>query len=175
MNVDPQSTGHGYLSRLNNTVLETVPEETASDLSPSPRWLSPRVSIDHSVLDLGTLRKSMMEARKRSLPQREGYKLSVDSLVDSEDSSIYVSNTSYGDEMALEKEREREESSVPIPVEDSTMHSRGARREGVYVPPASLLTWLKSQETISAEEQNLEELPWPFNEQAKLQVSDKCE
>ena len=173
-NVTSQSTGYQYRF---NTVLETVPEETASDLSPSPRWLSPRVSVDHSVLDFaaGNLGASLnvQKVRKRSLPtQREGYKLSVGSLVESEtgDSSIHVSVTSYDDEMALEKEREKEESSVPIPVEDCSMQRR-ARRKGVYVPPASLLTWLNSQEPISEEVQNPEELPWPFNEQAKLRVS----
>lgn len=157
------------------TVLETVPEETASDLSPSPRWLSPRVSVDHSVIidlvenKLGT----NLKVRKRSLPtQREGYRWSIGSQVDSETGeSIHVSVTSYDDEMALEKEREKEESSVPIPVEDIT-HPRRLRRKGVYVPPASVLTWLNSQPPICEEEKiNPEELPWPFSEQAKLRVS----
>ena len=157
------------------TVLETVPEETASDLSPSPRWLSPRVSVDHSVImDLFENKLgSNLKVRKRSLPtQREGYRWSIGSQVDSETGeSIHVSVTSYDDEMALEKEREKEESSVPIPVEDFT-HPRRARRKGVYVPPASVLTWLNSQQPISEEEIiSPEELPWPFNEQAKLRVS----
>lgn len=156
------------------TVLETVPEETASDLSPSPRWLSPRVSVDHSVvMDLVENKLgSNLKVRKRSLPTREGYKWSIGSQVDSETGdSIHVSVTSYDEEMALEKEKEKEESSVPIPVEDSTTLPRRARRKGVYVPPASVLTWLNSSETISEEQQNPEELPWPFNEQAKLRVS----
>lgn len=157
------------------TVLETVPEETASDLSPSPRWLSPRVSVDHSVvMDLVEHKLgSNLKVRKRSLPtQREGYRWSIGSQVDSETGdSIHVSVTSYDEEMALEKEKEKEEASVPIPVEDSTTHPRRARRKGVYVPPASVVTWLNSQETISEEQQNPEELPWPFSEQAKLRVS----
>ncbi len=157
------------------TVLETVPEETASDLSPSPRWLSPRVSVDHSVvMDLVENKLgSSLKVRKRSLPtQREGYRWSIGSQVDSETGdSIHVSVTSYDEEMALEKEKEKEEASVPIPVEDSTTHPKRARRKGVYVPPASVVTWLNSQETISEEQQNPEELPWPFSEQAKLRVS----
>lgn len=158
-----------------NTVLETVPEETASDLSPSPRWLSPRVSVDHSVIDLveGKLGASLalQKQRKRSLPQREGFKHSIGSQVDSETGdSIHVSVTSYDDDIAAEKEREKEEAGVYIPVEDCSIQRR-SRRRGVYVPPASLLTWLSSQESISEERTKPEELPWPFNEQAKLRLS----
>ena len=158
-----------------NTVLETVPEETASDLSPSPRWLSPRVSVDHSVIDLfeGKLGASLnvQKQRKRSFPQREGFKHSIGSQVESETGeSIHVSVTSYDDDIAAEKEREREEAGAFIPVEDCSVQRR-PRRKGVYVPPASLLTWLTSQETISEERSNPEELPWPFSEQAKLRLS----
>lgn len=158
-----------------NTVLETVPEETASDLSPSPRWLSPRVSIDHSVIDLfeGKLGASLnlQKQRKRSLPLREGFKLSIGSQVDSETGdSIHVSVTSYDDDIAAEKEREKEEAGVFIPVEDCTMQRR-SRRKGVYVPPPSLMSWLSSQETIDEEHSNPEELPWPFSEEAKLRLS----
>ena len=158
-----------------NVVLETVPEETASDLSPSPRWLSPRVSIDHSVIDVaeGKLGASLavQKCRKRSLPtQRDGYKLSIGSQVESEPDSIYFSVTSYDDDIAAEREKEKEEFSTPLPVEDSLLQRR--RRRGVYTPPPGLLSWLTSQPSISEEEGGEpEDLPWPFNEQAHLRRS----
>ena len=161
--------------RRDNAVLETVPEETASDLSPSPRWLSPRVSIDHSVIDVqeGKLGASLavQKSRKRSLPtQRDGYKLSIGSQVESEPDSIYFSVTSYDDDIAAEREKEKEEFSTPLPVEDSLLLRR--RRRGVYTPPPGLLSWLSSQPSISEEESGEpEDLPWPFNEQAHLRKS----
>lgn len=153
-------------------VLETVPEETASDLSLSPRWLSPRVSIDHSVLDLaeGKLGASLQKPRRRSLPTREGYKLSIGSLVDSDTGdSIHLSVTSYDDEIAAEREREREGFMVGI-FDDITMGRR--RRKGVYTPPQTLLSWLSTQKTIDEEvDTDPDELPWPFNEEARLRKS----
>ena len=162
--------------------LETVPEETASDLSPSPRWLSPRVSIDHSVnFDIaeGKLGASLnvQKVRKRSLPtQREGYKLSVGSLVESDTGgdSIHFSVTSYDDEIAAEREKEREDTLLQLPFEDSTIpqqqHRR--RRRGVYTPPPALLSWLSQQQPIHEEDVgDPDELPWPFNEQARLRKS----
>lgn len=169
------SISHFDRSKL---TLETVPEETASDLSTSPRWISPRVSIDHTVeIDIaeGKLGASLNLAkqRKRSLPQtqKEGYKLSIGSQVESEGESIYLSVTSYDDEIAREREKEKEEllQSIPVPTED-TAHRR--RRRGVYIAPVGLLSWLTTQQSISEEEyQDAEELPWPFNEQVKLRRS----
>lgn len=164
----PNTANISYFNRM----LETVPEETASDLSPSPRWLSPRVSIDHSVIDVveGKLGASLnvQKPRKRSLPQREGYKISVGSLVDSDPGeSIQFSITSYDDELAAEREREREESSLPIPVDDHLPNRR--RRKGVYTPPPSLLSWLSTQQPIH--EEDPDDLPWPFSEQVKLRKS----
>ena len=163
--------------------LETVPEETASDLSPSPRWLSPRVSIDHSVnFDIaeGKLGASLnvQKVRKRSLPtQREGYKLSVGSLVESDTGgdSIHFSVTSYDDEIAAEREKEREDTLLQLAFEDSAIpqqqqHRR--RRRGVYTPPPALLSWLSQQQPIHEEDVgDPDELPWPFNEQARLRKS----
>ena len=151
-------------------ILETVPEETASDLSPSPRWFSPRVSIDHSVVDIaeGKLGASLQK-RKRSLPQRDGYKVSIGSQVESEPESIYFSVTSYDDEIAKER-REEFCPPIPVPLEDTSSQRR--RRRGVYTPPPGLLSWLGTQQTISEEEcTDPEDLPWPFNEQARLRKS----
>ena len=162
--------------------LETVPEETASDLSPSPRWLSPRVSIDHSVnFDIaeGKLGASLnvQKVRKRSLPtQREGYKLSVGSLVESDTGgdSIHFSVTSYDDEIAAEREKEREDTLPHLSLEDLSIHQQQhrRRRRGVYTPPPALLTWLTQQQPIHEEDVgDPDELPWPFNEQARLRKS----
>lgn len=155
-----------------NAVLETVLEETASDLSASPRALSPRVSIDHSIdIMEGKLGASLavQKSRKRSLPtQREGCKLSIGSQVESEPDSIYFSVTSYDDDIAAEREREKEELSTPLAVDDSFQMRR--RRRGVYTPPPGLLSWLSSQQSIS-EEETPDELPWPFSEQAHLRTS----
>ena len=159
--------------------LETVPEETASDLSPSPRWLSPRVSIDHSVnFDVaeGKLGASLnvQKVRKRSLPtQREGYKLSVGSLVESDTGgdSIHFSVTSYDDEIAAEREKEREDTLPHLSLEDISIHQQRRRRRGVYTPPPALLTWLTQQQPIHEEVGDPDELPWPFNEQARLRKS----
>ena len=155
-------------------ILESVPEETASDLSPSPRWFSPRVSIDHSVdlLDLqeGKLGSALLQKqRKRSLPQREGYKHSIGSQVESEPDSIYFSVTSYDEDVAREREREREELCPPLPLDDPVQQRR--RRRGVYTPPPGLVWWLSSHNPISEEEQDPDELPWPFSEQARLRKS----
>lgn len=157
-------------------VLETVPEETASDLSLSPRWLSPRVSIDHSVLDLaeGKLGASLQKVRRRSLPSREGYKLSIGSLVESDTGdSIHLSVTSYDDEVAAEREREREREGMIAGLgDDITVGAGRRRRRGVYTPPQTLLSWLSTQKTIDEEvDTDPDELPWPFNEQARLRKS----
>lgn len=158
-------------------VLETVPEETASDLSLSPRWLSPRVSIDHSVsvLDFAEgklLGTNLPKARRRSLPTREGYKLSIGSLVESDTGdSIHLSVTSYDDEIAAEREREREALMSGI-CDDMTMGPGRRRRRGVYTPPQTLLSWLSTQKTIDEEvDTDPDELPWPFNEEARLRKS----
>ena len=159
--------------------LETVPEETASDLSPSPRWLSPRVSVDHSVFDVaeGKLGASLniQKPRKRSLPQREGYKVSIGSQVESETGdSIYFSVTSYDDELVAEREKEREELGGGLSLPEDCGFPR-RRRRGVYVPPPGLLTWINSQNNTINEEDlastNPDELPWPFNEEAHLRKS----
>lgn len=158
-----------------NRILETVPEETASDLSPSPRWLSPRVSIDHSVLDLfeGKLGASLVpKVRRRSFPTREGYRLSIGSLVESDTGdSIQLSVTSYDDEIAAERERERE-GLMPGVNDDTVLIAGRRRRRGVYTPPQTLLSWLSTQKTIDEEaDTDPDELPWPFNEQAHLRKS----
>ena len=156
-------------------VLETVVEETASDLSPSPRWLSPRVSVDHSMAD-GKMGHSLsvQKPRKRSLPTREGYKISVGSQVESEPESIYFSVTSFDDKIPPhdKDKEERVPAALPLPLEDQSPQRR--RRRGVYTPPPGLLTWLSTQKSISEEEylsQDPSELPWPFSEQARLRKS----
>lgn len=147
--------------------LETVPEETASDLSPSPRWLSPRVSLDHSGLDLSMphLGANLAAAnRKRSLPNRDGYKLSVDSMLSEQDSTVYFSITSYDDDIAKELE-----DAVPPPlplIEDSGIPRR--RRKGVHGAPQELLSWLQ---TNPIHEEHNDDESWPFNEQLRLRRS----
>ena len=147
--------------------LEPVPEETASDMSPSPRWLSPRVSIDHSfdiaMGHLGACLTVNTAVRKRSLPNREGYRVSVESMV-SEQDSIYFSVTSYDDDIAREK-REREEMTAQLVGDDVSVRRR---RKGVYEPPPQLLSWLDEQKV---EDDSPEEQPWPFNETAHLRKS----
>ena len=170
---------HFSVDLSRSRILETVPEETASDLSPSPRWFSPRVSIDHSVhFDLaeGKLGASLnvQKVRKRSLPtNREGYRWSIGSLVESDTGdSIHLSVTSYDDMIAAEREKERE--NFPQLVCDDTLVGgiTRRRRKGVYNPPQTLLSWLSTQKTIDEEEDaDPNELPWPFSEQAQLRKS----
>ncbi len=162
-------------------VLETVLEETASDLSPSPRWHSPRVSIDHSLAELDKLEGKLgaglaIQMRKRSLPTREGHKASIGSQVESEPESIYFSVTSYDEDIAREREREDVGTPLSLPgsIDDSWVPNR-RRRRCVYTPPQGLLTWLNTQqETISEEDlevENPDDLPWPFSEQVRLRKS----
>lgn len=178
----PLYTDTAAIADFTRRILETVPEETASDLSPSPRWLSPRVSIDHSVHDFSEgINKQLganlvQKVRKRSLPTgREGYRLSIGSLVESDTGdSIHLSVTSYDDEIAAERERERErENYLPAVNNDDIMQGTGRRRRrGVYTPPQTLLSWLSTQKTINEEvDTDPDELPWPFNEQARLRKS----
>lgn len=146
--------------------LETVPEETASDLSPSPRWLSPRVSLDHSGLDLSMphLGASLAAAnRKRSLPNRDGYKLSVDSMLSEQDSTVYFSITSYDDDIAKERE---DVVPLPLPMEETAVPRR--RRKGVHGAPQELLSWLQAN---PIHEEHTNEESWPFNEQLRLRRS----
>ena len=153
-----------------NPGLETVPEETASDLSLSPRWLSPRVSLDHSCLDLTMphLGASLAAAnRKRSLPNREGYRVSVESMLSEQDSTVYFSITSYDDDIAKEKKELEEIAPLPLPTEDITFPRR--RRKGVHGAPPELLSWLQTQ-SIDEEGDGTEQ-PWPFNEQLRLRRS----
>ena len=161
-------------------ILETVPEETASDISPSlsPRWFSPRVSVDHSVhIDLTENKLganlTVQKVRKRSLPNnRDGYRWSIGSLVESDTGdSIHLSVTSYDDMIAAEREKEREYL-PPLAGDDNHLSLARRRRKGVYNPPQTLLSWLSTQSTID-EEVNADpnELPWPFNEQAHLRKS----
>ncbi len=151
-----------------NPSLETVPEETASDLSVSPCWLSPRVSLDHSYLDhsmphLGT--SLAVANRKRSLPNREGYRLSVDSMLSEQDSTVYFSVTSYDEDIARELE---DVVLPPLPLEDVTVPRR--RRRGVHGAPPELLSWLQTN-SINEEVKSSNEEPWPFNEQLRLRRS----
>ena len=168
-----------FVDLSHSRILETVPEETASDLSPSPRWFSPRVSIDHSVhmefsdRNLGA-NLNIQKVRKRSLPtNREGYRWSIGSLVESDTGdSIHLSVTSYDDMIAAEREKERE--NLPQLACDDTLVGgvTRRRRKGVYNPPQTLLSWLSTQKTINEEEDtDPDELPWPFNEQARLRKS----
>ena len=154
-----------------NRKLETVPEETASDLSPSPRWLSPRVSLDHSTYDLSMgqlLGSSLNVNRKRSLPNRDGYRMSVDSMLSEQESTVYFSITSYDDDIARE-EREREEAArLVLPVDESSQGRR--RRKGVHGAPPELLSWLKDQSHCINDDYD-EDIPWPFNEQAHIRRS----
>ncbi len=162
--IDPSMDRKYSVYALTNPGLETVPEETASDLSPSPRWLSPRVSLDHSVLDLSMphLGTSLAAAnRKRSLPNREGYRLSVDSMISEQDSTVYFSITSYDDDIAKELE---EAVPPPLPLEDVTIPRR--RRKGVHGAPPELLSWLQNNPILEERDE-----PWPFNEQLRLRRS----
>ncbi|XP_019848753.1 PREDICTED: uncharacterized protein LOC105316736 isoform X2 [Amphimedon queenslandica] len=154
-----------------NRKLETVPEETASDLSPSPRWLSPRVSLDHSTYDVSMgqlLGSSLNVNRKRSLPNRDGYRMSVDSILSEQESTVYFSITSYDDDIARE-EREREEAArLLLPVDESSQGRR--RRKGVHGAPPELLSWLKDQSHCVNDDYD-DDIPWPFNEQAHIRRS----
>ena len=154
------------ISQINRgrVLLETVPEETASDLSPSPRWLSPRVSIeDVTECKLGS--NLAVPKKKRLLAQRDSHEQSISSQVESEPESIYFTY----DEIAKDRET-KSCPSLPLPSEDSSQQNR--KHKGVYSPPPGLLTWLSTQQTIDEEEcPDPDELPWPFSEQARLRKS----
>ena len=151
--------------------LETVVEETASQLSPSgsPR-VSPRHSIDNDMgpsLDgkqvSGGNLLSVPQPRKGSLPlqgqpqappsNRDGYKISIESLksypsVD----TIYFSITSYDDD---------EEGTG---VHSQPLSPRARKKATAVAPDSKLLHWLQCQP--STEELDEGEQPWPFSERS---------
>ena len=155
--------------------LETVVEETASQLSPSG---SPRVSPRHSIdNDLGSSLDgkqmgggnllSVPQPRKGSLslqgqPQappsnRDGYKVSIESLKSYPSmDTIYFSVTSYDDDEDV------------TGVLSQPLSPRARKKATAVAPDSKLLHWLQCQP--STEELNEGEQPWPFSEKSSKSI-----
>ena len=160
---------------MTNTQLDTVEEETASQISPSPRVMSPRISIDNgesfdAVADLQskptqptTHRLSVPYMRKISLQrdhQREHHRFSVESMPVSEN-SFYFSVTSFDDDIVGKMEMIDDQMPSPMP---SPKLDRRQRRVGtVSTPNSSVLQWLANMPKEPLQSLDPDE-PWPFNE-----------
>jgi len=152
-------------------LLDTVEEETASQISPSPRVMSPRVSVDlGESFDLAneqrskpqptTHRLSVPHMRKislqRDLSPREHHRYSVDSMVS--DTSFYFSVTSFDDELKGKMEQIEEPAASP------KVERRQRKLATVTTPPnSSVLNWLANMPKDNPPTLDPDE-PWPFNE-----------
>lgn len=150
------------------THLDTVEEETASQISPSPRVMSPRISIDNGdsfdalveqhhakPTQQTNHRLSVPYMRKVSLQKdhpREHHRYSVDSIPVSEN-SFYFSITSFDDEFAGKMET----------IDDLAINPKHRYRKmaTVSTPNTAVLQWLaKIPKDASLDPDE----PWPFNE-----------
>ena len=156
---------------LTNTQLDTVEEETASQISPSPRVMSPRISIDNGEnFDVSvdhptkpalptTHRLSVPHGRKISLQRdhsREYHRFSVESIPVSEN-SFYFSVTSFDDDIVGKMEM------IEDPVHSPKLDRRQRKVATVASPNATVLQWLASMPKEKPGNVDPEE-PWPFNE-----------
>ena len=155
---------------LTNMQLDTVEEETASQISPSPRVMSPRISIDNgdsfdALVDLHTKpaqptahRLSVPHMRKISLQRehREHHRFSVESIPVSEN-SFYFSVTSFDDDIVNKMEM------IEDPTPSPKLDRRQRKMATVSTPNASVLQWLASMPKEAPPGIDPDE-PWPFNE-----------
>ena len=153
-----------------NMQLDTVEEETASQISPSPRVMSPRISIDNgenfdALVDLHTKpaqqithRLSVPHMRKISLQRehREHHRFSVESMPVSEN-SFYFSVTSFDDDIVGKMEM------IEDPTPSPKLDRRQRRVATVSTPNASVLQWLANMPKDTPTNLDPDE-PWPFNE-----------
>ena len=160
---------------MTNMQLDTVEEETASQMSPSPRVMSPRISIDNgesfdAVADLQS-KPSQPTAHRLSVPymrkislqrdhQREHHRFSVESMPISEN-SFYFSVTSFDDDIVGKMEMLDDQ--IPSPMPSPKLDRRQRKVGTVSTPNSVVLQWLA---TMPKEpQQRLDpDAPWPFNE-----------
>ena len=156
---------------LTNMQLDTVEEETASQISPSPRVMSPRISIDNGEnLETSvdhhtkptqpmTHRLSVPHGRKISLQRdhpRDYHRFSVESIPVSEN-SFYFSVTSFDDDIVGKMEM------IEDPVPSPKLDRRQRKVATVASPSASVLQWLATMPKDKPASLDPDE-PWPFNE-----------
>ena len=156
---------------LTNTQLDTVEEETASQISPSPRVMSPRISIDNgenfdSLVDHyakpsqpTTHRLSVPHGRKISLQRdhsREYHRFSVESIPVSEN-SFYFSVTSFDNDIVGKMEM------IEDPVPSPKLDRRQRKMATVASPSTTVLQWLANMPKEKPVSPDPDE-PWPFNE-----------
>jgi len=151
---------------LNNMHLDTVEEETASQISPSPRVMSPRISVDmgesfepladhhNKPVQPTTHRLSVPCMRKISL-QREHHRFSVESMPVSEN-SFYFSVTSFDDDLVNKMEM------IDDPAHSPKLDRR-RKMATVSTPNATVLQWLANMPKENSASVDPDE-PWPFNE-----------
>ena len=167
---------------MNSMLLDTVEEETASQISPSPRVLSPRMSIDlGDSFDLASElrsnkpqttshRLSVPHMRKVSLQRehspREHHRYSVDSMVS--ENSFYFSVTSFDDDIKGKMEQ------IEDPASSPKVERRQRKLATVATPPNStVLNWLANIPKDNPPTLDPDE-PWPFNDDS-AQSSAPCE
>ena len=165
-----------YFPYVKGQPLETVLEETASQLSPlvSPRE-SPKPSVSSPDIDPRSSSVHLCPPQHRlpvqtnpsAQPSREGCRHSMESLLSTQSAdTIYFSITSYDDEVQGE----------PTPRPDLTAEetkptqppsSPRTRKKGInHNPNLSLLKWL-SQQPSEGDLETQEQI-WPFNELSTL-------
>ena len=159
-----------------NMQLDTVEEETASQISPSPRVMSPRISVDNgesfdAVADLQTKQTNQPTTHRLSVPfmrkislqrdhQREHHRFSVESMPVSEN-SFYFSVTSFDDDIVNKMEMIDDQMPSPMP---SPKLDRRQRKVGtVSTPNSVVLQWLANMPRDTPQSLDPDE-PWPFNE-----------
>lgn len=166
-------------SIFSNMQLDTVEEETASQISPSPRVMSPRISIDNgesfdALVDLHNKpsqvtghRLSVPYMRKISLQRehaREYHRFSVESMPVSEN-SFYFSVTSFDDDIVGKMEM----------MDDSPKLDRRQRKMAtVSTPNTSVLQWLANMPKDIPTSIDPDE-PWPFNEDVASSAAPSAE
>jgi len=171
-----------FLSMNNMLMLDTVEEETASQISPSPRVLSPRMSIDlgdsfdlpseqRSKQQTTSHRLSVPHMRKVSLQRehspREYHRYSVDSMVS--ENSFYFSVTSFDDDIKGKMDQ------IDDPTSSPKVERRQRKLATVATPPNStVLNWLANMPKDNPPILDPDE-PWPFNDDAAHSSAAPCE
>ena len=155
--------------------LDTVEEEATSQISPSPRVMSPRISIDNgdkfdALVDhhskpaqQTTHRLSVPHTRKISLQRdhpRDYHRFSVESIPVSEN-SFYFSVTSFDDDIVGKMEM------IEDPVPSPKLDRRQRKMATVSSPNASVLQWLANMPKETPATLDPDE-PWPFNEDVTI-------
>ena len=164
---------HTSIWSMINTQLDTIEEERASQISPTPRVMSPCISFDNGgsfdvVADLQskptqptTHRLSVPYMRKISLQrdhQRKHHRFSVESPVS--ENSFYFSVTPFDDDIVSKMEMIDDQ--MPLPIPSPKLDRRQRMVSMVSTPNSTVLQWLANMPKEPLQSLDPDE-PWPFN------------